>query len=270
MKKWLYIVAAASLAACGGANTNVESSELVGADEKVEFTATEFPAQTKMVVGAPVNLRTSPSRDAVVSMIVPADAEVTLLQGGLENGFYKVSYADREGWVYGAYLSMAVEIGQTSSALTLQEIDTVNSRASLSQGYSYWWGGAVFGCGIEKGSCSGGTHYGSGGSDCSGLVTQAWRVPSSSNSSTCVQEKPYNTQMLYDYRYYWTQESRSDPRKMDALVTKTGGHTFLRISGDTWGTMEVWECGNCSTGCRYTTRGASSDYILIRRHTGWL
>jgi len=272
MKKWLYIVAAACLAACGGANTNVESNEMVGADEKVEFTPTELPEQSKMVVGAPVNLRSSPSSDAVVSMIVPADAEVTLLQSGLENGFYKVSYQGREGWVYGAYLSQAVEFGQTSNALTLQEIDYVVARTAPAMGYSYWWGGSQWGCGIAAGWCSGScpdcSHGGGGGSDCSGLISHGWHVPPSASASTCTNYHPYSSSMFMDYRTYWSQVSRSDLRKVDAISKY--GHIFMRISGDGWGTMEVYECGGCSTGCRHTYRTAGSEYIALRRNTGWL
>jgi hypothetical protein len=273
MKKWLCMAAAAFLTACGGSSTGVESTSLLGSDETVEFTAFESAEQQQLSINAPVNLRAAASPDAAILMVLPADSEVTLLGPAAEQGYYKVSFQEREGWAYGAYLQpKPVEFGQSASALTLSEIDAVVARTAAGMGYSYWWGGSKFGCGLTRGSCSGScpscTHSGEGGADCSGLVGQGWRVPPSSSASTCIAEHPYATSSFYNYRYHWTQVSRSDMRKVDSLVRD--GHMFMRISGDGWGTMDVYECASCSSGCARRYRTATSDYIGIRRNTGWL
>ncbi|HZI13122.1 MAG TPA: SH3 domain-containing protein [Myxococcus sp.] len=270
MKKFLCMAAAAFLVACGGSSTGVESTTLAGSDEAVQFP--EFQAEGKLSVTAPVNLRETASREGSLLMVVPADAEVTSL-GASEQGYYKVSFGGFEGWAYGAYLRpVPAEFGQSTNALTLTEIDYVVNRTAPAMTYSYWWGGSKWGCGLGYGSCSGScpscTHYGEGGADCSGLVGQGWRVPPSSSASTCIAEHPYNTTIFREQRYHWTQVSRGDMRKVDSLVNY--GHMFMRISGDGWGFMDVYECRGCSYGCRRRTRDATSDYIGIRRNTGWL
>lgn len=274
MKKYLYIVAAACLAACGGANTNIESSEMVGADEQVQFTAPKYQAHVTLSVTAPVNLRAEASREASVLMVLPTESEVTLVDPVEQQGYYKVSFSGREGWAYGAYFRQleAADFGQSVSALTLQEIDYVMARVQPIHGYSYWWGGSQWGCGIAAGWCSGScpscSHGGGGGADCSGLVSHAWHVPPSASASTCTNYHPYSSTMFMDQRTYWTQVSRSDLRKADAISKY--GHIFMRVSGDGWGTMEVYECGGCSTGCAHRYRSATSEYIALRRNTGWL
>jgi hypothetical protein len=269
MKKFLCVVAAC-LAACGGASTSIESSEMVGADEQVQFTAPGYQAQVTLSVSAPVNLRAEASREASVLMVLPAEAEVTLLEPEARQGYLKVSFSGREGWAYGAYLRQleAADFGQNVSALTLQEIDYVMARASGAVGIPYWWGHAVWGCGLSVGSCSVSTTTGQSGTDSSGLVSKSWHVPPSADASTCVDYHPYSTTMFMDYRFYWTQVSRSDLRKVDAIAKY--GHMFLRLSGDGWGTMEVYECGGCTTGCAHRYRSATSEYIALRRNTGWL
>ena len=270
MKKWLLVVAAACFAACGDADVPVDSRKLVGSDETVEFSALQLPEQARLSVGSLVNLRVAPSREASVLMVVPADAEVTLLRNGAEQGLYKVSFHGHEGWAYGAYLRQTgeAEFAQSTHALTQTETDAIMARAKAALGYSYWWGHAIWGCGIDKGSCSSSSHFGAGGTDNPGLVNKSWHVPPSANPSTCVDGYVYSTTSFYNYRYHWTQVSRATLRPADALVTSQG-HIFLAVSGDGWGSMQVIECG-CTSGCLSRLRTASSDYIAIRRNTGWL
>jgi uncharacterized protein YgiM (DUF1202 family) len=52
-----------------------------------------------------VNLRVGPSRQRSILHVIPANAMVTSL-GASKNGFKKVSYLGKAGWVYGDYLTV--------------------------------------------------------------------------------------------------------------------------------------------------------------------
>jgi uncharacterized protein YraI len=58
---------------------------------------------TATVVDGALNLRSSPSTDAAVLLVMPDGATVTL-NGDEENGFVSVTYQGTSGWAYGAYL----------------------------------------------------------------------------------------------------------------------------------------------------------------------
>ncbi|HVH41243.1 MAG TPA: M12 family metallopeptidase [Labilithrix sp.] len=51
-----------------------------------------------------VNLRTGPSTNDDVILVIPAGSTV-LLTGKSQNGFLSVSYADKTGWLYGQYIA---------------------------------------------------------------------------------------------------------------------------------------------------------------------
>lgn len=274
MTKYQFIAAVMFLAGCGAMDKGVSETDLIGSDETVPFEPESpvLPEKADLIADAAVNLREAPSADARIVMVVPAGSGLTSLQAQPENGYYKVALRDWEGWVYGAYVSV---VARTIDPLTSTEIDSVISRAAASVGYSYWWGGGKYGCGLASGSCSGGcpecTHSGEAGADCSGMVGQAWHVPPSSSASTCVNEHPYSSSVFYSNRYYWTAASRSDLHKGDAVVHP--GHIFLHASpstaNDGWGSMDAYECAGCAYKCAHHYRTAASDYIGIRRNSGW-
>jgi hypothetical protein len=273
MKKSLLFAAVMCLAGCGSMDQDVSETDLVGSDETMPFDSVSLPERAELIADTAVNMRKAPSADAELVMVVPMGSTLTALQAQAENGYYKVALNDWQGWVYGAHVSVA---GKSLDPLTTAEIDAVIARAAGSVGYSYWWGGGAWGCGLASGSCSGScpscSHSGSAGADCSGMVGQAWHVPPSSSASTCSNEHPYSSTMFYNNRTYWTGVSRSDMRRADAMVRE--GHIYLKNStsaaADGWGTMDVYECSGCANKCWRRSRTADSSYIAIRRNSGWL
>jgi uncharacterized protein YraI len=57
------------------------------------------------VTTSALNLRSGPSTDQHIRLVMPEGAEVEII-GGPRRGFYKVDYNGREGWAYGDYLDM--------------------------------------------------------------------------------------------------------------------------------------------------------------------
>jgi hypothetical protein len=263
------------LAACGGSESEVNGTELVGAAEGGEYAplgvdgSTTLAVSTRLSVGAPVNLREAPSQDARLVMILPEGATVTVVERATpENGYYRVSYLGRLGWAYGAYL--APEVGSVSSALTELQRDNIMERAHRADGYSYWWGHGKFGCGLGKGNCSGScpscSHTGEGGADCSGLAAKAWAVPPSA-PGTCVDGHPYSSTTFATESYYWRTIDWSNKERADALVLRGGGHIMIKGAGENAnGCKWVVECRGCSYGCLANYHCVSStDYKAIRR-----
>jgi len=150
--------------------------------------------------------------------------------------------------------------------------DEIVELAQYGVGYSYWWGhGAWRTDGASHGSCSGScpdcSHSGSYGADCSGFVAKVWQVPGPSALST--NSHPYST---YNFRYesqHWSQISRSNALRADAMVYRndanTGGHILLYDSGDPWGQAWTWEARGCSYGIVHNLRTIGSTYVAIRR-----
>jgi uncharacterized protein YraI len=62
------------------------------------------PASTTRTVTEALNLRTGPSTNNDVILVMPAGAKVTL-RGSEENGFAPVTYNGQNGWAYSQYLS---------------------------------------------------------------------------------------------------------------------------------------------------------------------
>ncbi len=150
--------------------------------------------------------------------------------------------------------------------------DEIINMAKSGVSYSYYWGhGSWRTDGTQHGSCSGScpdcTHSGSYGADCSGFVAKVWQVPSPSPVST--NSHPYST---YNFRYesqHWSQVSRSDAVRGDAMVYRnsgnTGGHVMIYESGDPWGQAWTYEARGCSYGIVHNLRSIGSTYVAIRR-----
>lgn len=260
------------LAACGGNEGEVSSTELTSSAEGGEYAALgpdgtpTLPLNTQLDVAANTHLREAPSTDARVVMILPQGATVTVVERNLpENGYYRVEYFGRTGWAYGGL--MALSIGTASSALTETQKDNILERARRSTGYSYWWGHGRFGCSLAKGNCSGGSHSGSAGADCSGMVAKAWAVPASA-PGTCVDGHPYSSTTFATTEIHWNNILRANIERADAFVTRGGGHIMIRAAGSSsTGLPDIIECANCDKGCVHHYRSVSSDeYKVIRRH----
>jgi len=159
--------------------------------------------------------------------------------------------------------------------------DEIICLAQSGVGFSYWWGHGAWcasGCARDRscgaGSCSGScpdcTHSGSYGADCSGFVAKVWQVPSPINLST--DSHPYSTQDFRCSEIHWTQISKNNIQKADALVYRSGGcpgssgHVMIYESGDPWGSSWTYEARGCSYGIVHNNRTVSSEYVAIRRN----
>ncbi len=98
-------------------------------------------------------------------------------------------------------------------------------------------------------------------------MAKVWQVPSPSPVST--NSHPYST---YNFRYesqHWSQVSRSDAVRGDAMVYRnsgnTGGHVMIYESGDPWGQAWTYEARGCSSGIVHNLRSIGSTYVAIRR-----
>jgi hypothetical protein len=263
------------LAACGG--SEVGGGELAGAPERGEYAplgpdgSATLAEETKLEMRVDGNLRETPDAQARVIMVVPEGATVTVVESTEpRDGYYRVDYFGRTGWVYGGH--MALSVGTVSSGLTDAQKDNILERARRSTGYSYWWGGARFGCDLGKGDCIGSgcpgdcRHVGEGGADCSGMVAKAWAVPPSA-PGTCENDHPYSTETFAYGSNYWFTISRADIEPADAFVRRTSGHIMIRAVGSSAsGLPDILECSGCAAGCIHHYRSVSSDeYKVIRR-----
>lgn len=234
---------------------------------------------SSLTATAGVNLRKGPDTTYAVIEVVPSGADVTVVDGSPQNGFYKVDYKGTVGWSSAQYYTKGSgdpnggggnpDPGGGGSA-----VDDAIARAKSAVGFSYWWGHGRFlpaGPGGGKaGSCSGScpncSHGGSYGGDCSGLVAKVWQVPASNNDITA-DSHPYSTGTFVTDSSQWKTVSRANLKKADAMVYNSGGegHIFLYSSGDGWGSMYAYECKGCSYGCVAGYRTASSAYHGIRK-----
>ncbi len=89
----------------------IGSALLSSADDSVGAVPADLavgvPDGTVLGTTATVNLRTAPSPTAPVRLVMPAGAQVTVLNGGVPvNGFFNVAYHNVAGWVSGAYVAL--------------------------------------------------------------------------------------------------------------------------------------------------------------------
>lgn len=228
-----------------------------------------------LVATTDVNLRKGPGTEYGVITVVPTGASVTVLDPSPQNGFYNIDYKGSVGWSSGKYYTEPGSSGGGSSGGgSSSAIDAAMARAEAGVGFSYWWGHGRFNTSgptaSTKGSCSGScpncSHSGSWGGDCSGFTAKVWQVPSS-NTDLATDSHPYSTANFVEDTSQWSTVSRSNVKKADALVYRSGGagHIFVYSHGDGWGSMYAYECRGCSAGCIKGYRTASSSYHAIRR-----
>ncbi|MEZ4295012.1 MAG: SH3 domain-containing protein [Polyangiaceae bacterium] len=234
-------------------------------------------ATTTLTATSDVNLRKGPSTSYAVLTVVPTGASVKVVNPTPDNGFYNIDYNGTVGWSSGKYYTDGASSGGGSgggSGGSSTKADAAMTRAESAVGFSYWWGHGRFNpSGVTsgtKGSCSGScpncSHSGSWGGDCSGLAAKVWQVPSS-NTDLTVDSHPYSTANFNEDTSQWSTVSRSNVKKADAMVYRSGGagHIFMYSKGDGWGSMYAYECRGCSAGCIKGYRTASSSYHAIRR-----
>lgn len=239
------------------------------------------PVETSTLVAtSDVNLRKGPATSYGVITVVPTGASVKVLNPTPDNGFYNIDYNGNVGWSSGKYYSATGDSGGSNggsnggSAGSSSTIDAAMARAEAGVGFSYWWGHGRFDpngpTSSTKGSCSGScpscSHSGSWGGDCSGFTAKVWQVPSS-NTSLTTDSHPYSTADFVSDTSQWSTVSRSNLKRADAMVYRSGGagHIFVYDKGDGWGSMYAYECRGCSAGCIKGYRTASSSYHGIRR-----
>jgi hypothetical protein len=148
--------------------------------------------------------------------------------------------------------------------------DDVLSIAKASVGYTYWWGHGSLG-GTQAGTCTGScpncTHVGAHGADCSGLVGKAWLLP---EALPIVDRDvhPFSTYSFKNSMVHWSQVSRSDVQRGDAMVYNENGsgHIFVYEKDDPWGSMWSYEARGCAYGIVHNIRTASSLFGAIRRN----
>jgi cell wall-associated NlpC family hydrolase len=171
------------------------------------------------------------------------------------------------------------QTAQASSPLAPMTPSQIVALGSTVVGYSYWWGHGSWDptalkypgkCTGNCGKCThaafpaGGHEY---GSDCSGFVSQAWKLPNT--TATTVDPNPhYTTGTFRNSTTYWTRINRSELRAGDALVYNNGshGHIVLIDHADAGHRNTVYECYGCAKGCIHDPRNFGSAYIAIRRN----
>lgn len=277
--------------ACAPGTPEPDSEELTGADEttasREDGISGSVAVGTTLIATAGLNMRKGPSTGYSVLHVIPEGASVVVQQSSPQNGYYKVKHSGVIGWAYGSYLKKASSgssdsassgsSGSSGGSSSSSARDAAMQRAQAGVGFSYWWGHGRFHpngpTASTKGKCTGScpncSHSGSYGGDCSGYVAKVWQVPSS-NTSLTTDSHPYSTADFAKNTSQWSQISRGNLKKADAMNYRSGGagHIFVYEKGDPWGSMYAYECKGCSSGCVKGYRTATSAYRAIRR-SGW-
>jgi len=220
--------------------------------------------------GAGLRQRSGPGTGYRILRVMPGGTTVTVK--ARSGSWFRVSWGGRLGWSHGAYLC------QVSGASPSPGFDQPKTRDGATRigwaarGFSYYWGGGAFKKGGSKGACYGScpscSHSGRYGADCSGFVSKAWQLsaalPMASN------RHPYSTYNFYNQQTHWRRKSRSNLKRSDALVYRSGGagHIALYRTGNPWGRLYAFECRGCSYGCVHNLRSFGSAYRAIKRN-GW-
>ena len=163
-------------------------------------------------------------------------------------------------WIKAA-LALATAAGLLAGAtahaapptMTRDEIITI---AKTGVGCPYVWGGTCWDPNNKKWK----------GADCSGYVTVCWQIPKASKSTDCLSHY-YSTYHYTSQTTHWTKISRNELKKGDALVYRENGagHIVIYVSGDKWGSAEVYEARGTAYGIIHRTKSVSSKYKAIRR-----
>ncbi|HZH13343.1 MAG TPA: SH3 domain-containing protein, partial [Archangium sp.] len=262
----------------GNRGEAVENAELKGADETVPAPEHALSgcvsAQSQLETAAVLNLRQGPSTDSAIVLTLPEGSALSVAAGSCpENGFYKVRFGGFEGWAYGAWLHATTVTLESELSYANTRTDAMG-RARTVVGFSYWWGGGKWqetgATSANRGACTGScpscSHSGTYGADCSGFAAKVWVVPST-NQPVSLTSHPYSTSVFNTQYYGWHNVARGSTQMADAMVYNIdgAGHIFVYEKGDPWGNMYAYECRNCSDGCVYNIRSASSSYKVIGR-----
>jgi len=266
-----------------------EDGPLVGVDDTPDAQGgapiAGLTASSSMKTTADLNLRKGPATSYSVLLVIPSGSTVTVADPTAQNGFLKITYAGTTGWSSSKYLTStstgggSTGGGSTGGGSTGADPNGSPSpanavaRASLSTGFSYYWGGGAWldtgATSSNRGSCSGScpscTHSGKYGADCSGMVAKAWQF---GTKALEINSHPYSTaDFVHDVSGKWSTVSRGSLRAGDAMVYNSNGagHIVLFEKGDGWGASTVYECRGCSYGCVHNTRTFASNYKGIRR-----
>ena len=175
----------------------------------------------------------------------------------------------QQGWVDTRWLKM----GSFVAPATRQGAIEI-CRAAV--GYSYWWGGAAFQNGAERGACSTTSsdgcpdcvHSGAHGADCSGLISKCWQLTEALPMERDL--SPYSTAEYINPGKYWDIIDRADAKAGDALVYRSNGkgHIVLVEKSDAWGQLWVYEARGCRFGIVHDLRSFGEEYKAIR-HKDW-
>jgi MYXO-CTERM domain-containing protein len=152
---------------------------------------------------------------------------------------------------------LALLVGSTAlAAPPTMTRDQIIDMAKGGVGCPYVWGG----------TCWDPNNKSWKGPDCSGYVTKCWQIPGASKTTDCLPHY-YTTASFYNDTTYWTHISRDDLLKGDALVyrTSSAGHIVLYVSGDKWGTAEVYEARGTAYGIVHRMKSVDSSYKARRR-----
>lgn len=274
-----------SLVGCAGevSDTAADSELLQGANEDRATISLELT--TGVTIGstlrttAGLNLRTGPSMDNRVRLVIPKGAQVTTINRDTPDGsWYNIRYNGIEGWSHGGYLSLVragpTQPNQPSQPGTSVGRDAAIDRAKSAVGFGYRWGKGrwlPFGVtsqnkGVCTGSCPNCSYRGEYGADCSGFAAKVWTVPSS-NNNMAIESHPYSTFDFVKANSQWSTVSRGSLQKADALTYNDGsaGHIVIYESGDGWGSSWAYEARGCAYGIVHNLRSFGSAYKGIAR-----
>ena len=154
-------------------------------------------------------------------------------------------------------LLMVLYSSSTIAAPPTMSRDEIITIAKTGVGCPYVWGGTCWDPNNKKWK----------GADCSGYVTVCWQIPKASKTTDCLSHY-YSTYHYTSQTTHWTNISRNDLQKADALVYRENGagHIVLYVSGDKWGTAEVYEARGTAYGIMHRMKSVSSKYKARRRN----
>jgi hypothetical protein len=281
--KRLAVVVSGALAACAGTATDTagDSELLRGANEDTATISSELSGGvaigSTLRATSALNLRSGPSLETRVRLVMPKGATLTTVNRGTPSGsWYNVRYNGIEGWAHGGYLTL-VRAPSTPAPVSTgggAPRDQAITRAKGAVGFGYRWGKGrwlPFGVtsqnkGVCTGNCPNCTFRGEYGADCSGLAAKVWTVPSWNDDMT-KEAHPYSTWDFVKTNSQWSTVSRGALQKADALVYNdgTGGHIVIYESGDGWGSSWVYEARGCAYGIVHNLRSFGSQYKGIAR-----
>ena len=268
-----YTALIVTIAGCGGSSSKPHGQEglslLAPAPDKEKVTS-GYSGLATCTAEPSLSVRTGPGWQYPKKAPLPFAATADVTQTRLDSVSGQIYARISQGWVDARWLKM----GSFIAPLSRQGAVDICRGA---MGYSYWWGGAAFKNGAQRGSCqaeSGSdgcpncTHGGSFGADCSGLISKCWQLPEALPMEENL--SPYYTGDFISPGKYWSLIDRSEAKTADALVYRreNSGHIVLVEKGDPWGQLWVYEAKGCKYGIVHNLRSFGEEFKAIRRE-GW-